>query len=37
MIVEIDLTEVDPTVEKAQFLETKIPKQIPLNAGTETL
>ena len=31
------MTEFDSTVTEVQLLETKIPKQIPINEGTEAL
>ena len=36
-MISIDMTEFDSTVSEAQLLEARIPKQIPLNEGTEAL
>ena len=37
LMISIDMTEFDSTVSQAQLLEARIPKQIPLNEGTEAL
>ena len=34
LIVKIDLSEYDSTVRAPELLETKIPRQIPINTGT---
>ena len=36
-MISIDMTEFDSTVSEVQLLEARIPKQIPLNEGTEAL
>ena len=37
LVMKIDMTSFDSTVQEPLLLETKIPKQVPLNAGTEAL
>ena len=37
LVIKIDMTGLDSTVQEPLLLETKIPKQVPLNAGTEAL